>query len=108
MLEGPYKTKLIAKIHKLLPGSIVLKNDANYMQGMLDLVVFYGPRYGMLEVKTKRPTSEDDFEPNQEYYIALFADWAFGACIFPENEEEVLRELQQALRTRRTPRVLKP
>lgn len=103
LLEGPYKTKLIKKIEVLLPGCIVLKNDPNYLQGIPDLCVFYGQRYGMLEVKCKPPTASD-FEPNQEWYIDLFRGWAFGACIYPENEREVLRELQQALQSRRPPR----
>ena len=99
MLEGPYKTHLIKRIrNEVLPGSIVLKNDANYMQGIPDISVFYWDRYGMLEVKTS-PPAPSDFEPNQKWYISLFAGWAFGACIYPENEEEVLRELQSALQS---------
>ena len=99
MQEGAYKTRLIRKIKtSVLPGCIVLKNDAGYLQGIPDLGVFYGPRYGMLEVKIKPPTASD-FEPNQEWYLNLFNEWAFAACIYPENEREVLRELQQALRT---------
>lgn len=106
-LERDYQAHLIKTIEKtVLPGCIVLKNDSSYRQGIPDLVVFFGRRYAMLEVKRKEPRpGSNDYEPNQEWYIDLFRDWAFGACIFPENEEEVLSELQQALRPRRKARV---
>lgn len=97
-LERQYQAYLIKTIERIVPGSIVLKNDSSYRQGIPDLVVFYGRRYAMLEVKRKRPRSgTSDFEPNQEWYIDLFRDWAFGACVFPENEEEVLSALQRTM-----------
>lgn len=98
MLESAYQAKLIRKIKRLLPGCVVLKNDPEYLQGIPDLTVFHGPRYGLVEVKVKKPTSASDFQPNQEWYIAKFQEMAFGACIYPENEREVLDALQQALR----------
>jgi hypothetical protein len=35
----------------------------------------------------------------------MLNDWSFAAFIFPENEEEVLRDLQHALRPRRQARL---
>lgn len=105
-LERQYQAHLIKKIERVVPDCIVLKNDSSYRQGIPDLIVLYGQRYAMLEVKRKPPRpGTSDFEPNQEWYIDLFSDWAFGACIFPENEEEVLREIQSALQPRRKTRV---
>lgn len=105
MLERDYQADLIKKIRHLLPGSYILKNDTDYQQGIPDLLVLYKSRWGMLEVKRKRPRSSRDFEPNQEWFLDLFNEMSFAACIYPENEVDVLNELQQALRTRRSARV---
>ena len=102
MLEGPYKTRLVRRIERDLPGSFVLKNDANYLQGIPDLTVLFRTRWGMLEVKT----SEDaPFQPNQEFYLEHLGDMSFARCIYPENEEEVLHELYRSLTLRRTSRI---
>lgn len=107
MRESVYQGDLIKRIKIRLPGCLVLKNDSGYMQGIPDLSVFYGPRWAMLEVKAKEPTSEDDWEPNQEWYLEDLGKSSFTACIYPENEKEVLDALQQALQPRRTSRSTK-
>ena len=98
MLESQYQAKLIAKIKKLFPGCVVLKNDSGYMQGIPDWSIFYRDRWAMLEIKRKRPRpGSDDFEPNQEWYIEEFDKMSYCACVYPENERKVLREIQLAL-----------
>jgi len=101
MLERTYQGRLIKKLNRMFPGCVVLKNDSGYQQGIPDLVVFFGNQYAMLEVKPRQPRGPEDFEPNQEYFIALFDDMSFGACIYPENERDVLHDLQQAFGARR-------
>lgn len=101
-LEGAYKTKLIKRLHVMFPGIVILKNDPNYLQGVPDLVLLYYNKWGMLE--TKR-AEKAELQPNQDYYIELFDNMSFAAFIFPENEEEVLRELQQAFQPRRKTRL---
>lgn len=103
-LERDYQHYLIEKIEELIPGCIVLKNDSSYRQGIPDLVVFYKRRYAMLEVK---PKWNSRHQPNQDWYVELFDEWSFGTFIFPENEEEVLRELQSTLEPRRKTRITK-
>lgn len=104
-LESDFQAHLVKRIkNEILPGSWVLKNDSGYQQGIPDLSIFYGELFAMLEVKPERPTSPDDFEPNQEWFIEEFNKYAFAAVIFPENEEEVLHDLQQALGAGRSPR----
>lgn len=95
MNEGKYQQELKKKIKKLLPGSIVLKNDPNWLQGFPDLTILYHDRYAVLEAKRDEDAPH---RPNQEYYIDKIGSWAvYSAFIFPENEEEVLHELQQSL-----------
>lgn len=102
MLERQYQAKLIRKIQRLLPGSFILKNDPDYMQGIPDLLILYGDRWAALEVKSSR---EAPNQPNQVYYICEMNDMSFAAFIYPAIEGEVLDALQQALRPRRSARV---
>lgn len=95
MLEGDYQAYLIKKIKKqILPGSVVLKNDTQYLQGFPDLTILYYGRWGVLEVKTSKSAPE---RPNQRYYIDLLDGMSFAAFIFPENEKEILYDLQRTL-----------
>lgn len=101
--ERDYQKGLIQRIHSLLPRSVVLKNDPNYMQGIPDLVVFNGDRYAMLEVKTgpKAP-----HQPNQDYYVEWFdSQGVFSAFVYPENEEEILDAMERSLQPSRKARV---
>lgn len=97
MLESEFQAKLIKKLRKRFEGCIILKNDANYIQGFPDLTIFYKDKYAILECKA----SEDAHrELNQGYYIDYISSrGAFASFIYPENEEEILDELQQAFGT---------
>ena len=37
--EGDFQSKLIKEIKTIFPGSFVLKNDPNYIQGFPDLLI---------------------------------------------------------------------
>lgn len=98
MRENKFQSCLIRKIKKLLPGSIVLKTDANYIQGFPDLLILFENRWAALECKQ---SANAPHRPNQEYYVSMLNTMSYAAFIFPENEEEVLRELQSALQSSR-------
>lgn len=100
--ENEYQAKLIIKIKRLIPGTFILKNDSSYIQGIPDLTVLYRDRWAVLEVKR---SAFEEYQPNQQWYLDQFNEMSFSATIFPENEEEVLRDLQYALGSRRKPRV---
>lgn len=104
MQERAYQAKLIKKLRLLFDGCYILKNDSSYLQGVPDLIILFGPYWAMLEVKA---SADADFQPNQQYYISQLNDMGFAAAIFPENEEEVLRDLQHAFQPRRATRVSK-
>lgn len=95
MRENEYQAKLIPKIQALLPGCLIMKNDPNYIQGIPDLTILYKDKWGLLEVKASEKSKE---RPNQDHYIRLMSDQGFASFIYPENEEEVLNALEQALR----------
>ena len=94
MAERHYQAELIKKLKRLLPGCMVLKNDSGYIQGIPDLLVLYKDRWAALEVKASQDAPS---QPNQAHYVAKMDRMSFAAFIFPENEEEMLNEVQQAL-----------
>lgn len=102
MLERDYQAQLIERLRLLLPGCFILKNDSEYLQGVPDLLVLYRDRWAMLEVK---PSAGARVRPNQAYYVDMLNEMSFAAFIYPENEEDVLRELQHAFTSRRHARV---
>ena len=95
--EAAYQTGLIKRIQDRFPGSVVLKNDPNYRQGILDLTVLIGWFWGMFEVKAYRGAPS---RPNQMWYVERMNEMSFAAIIYPENEEEVLNEFERTLRSR--------
>lgn len=101
-LESPFQSRWIKRLETEFPDCIILKLDANYRQGIPDLLMLWEIYWATFEVKKKRPTKESDFEPNQEWYIAKMDSMSFSACVYPENEEEVIDALQRQFKTRRS------
>ena len=102
MLESDFQAQLIKKIKKLLDGAMVLKNDPNYIQGIPDLIVLYKDKWAFLEVKKSPKASH---RPNQDYYVDYWGKFTYTAFINPENEEDILHEMEQALRPIKKTRV---
>ena len=102
MLENSFKTDLIDELEDLFPGCIIIHGDPNEIQGLPDLIILYGDKWAALEGKKDEDASH---RPNQDYYVDKMDHMSFAAFIYPENKEEVLHELQQALRPRRKARV---
>jgi len=98
MLESAFKTNLSKELRSMFPGCMLLKNDANYLQGVPDMLVLWGPHWAMLETKAA-PKSKR--QPNQEHYVERLDRMSFSAFICPDNKEEVLDALQSAFGTRR-------
>ena len=90
MKESKFQGDLIKRLRQDYPGCIVLKNDANYLQGFCDLLVLHKDRWAALEVKAAPDAA---VQPNQEYYVKLLGGMSFAAFIDPENIEEVLHSL---------------
>jgi hypothetical protein len=102
MLERVYQARLIKKLRIMFPGCVILKNDSSYIQGIPDLTILWGTCWAMLEDKAN---TKSIVQPNQPYYVDLLNDMSFAAFICPENEAEVLYELQQAFQSIRDSRV---
>lgn len=103
--ENKFQRNLIKEI-KMIFGKndcMVLKNDASYIQGIPDLLILYKDKWAALECKR---TPKSNRQPNQPYYVDKMNRMSYCKFICPENKEEVLNELQQALRPRRTARTV--
>ena len=97
MKERDFQKILIIEIKKRLPDCIVLKNDADYIQGIPDLTIFYKNKWATLECKRDRYAK---LRPNQEYYVDKMNAMSFSAVIYPENMEEVLDGMERSFKRR--------
>ena len=95
MLERNWQAGFIEDIRAALPGCYIIKTSANYIQGFPDLLVLYKNRWAALECKRSNNAAK---QVNQEYYVGQLNDLSFSAFVSYQNQEEILHELQQALR----------
>lgn len=91
-LESGFQDRLKERLEQMFPGCMVFKMEQR--QGIPDLLILHGKRWASLECKQ---SSRAKKQPNQEYYVGKMDQMSFSRFISPENKEEVLRELQQAL-----------
>lgn len=91
--ESQYQASLIDTIKSLIPGCMILKTDPKEIQGIPDLIILFRDKWAMLEVKI---SGRAKVQPNQQYYIDKLGEMSYCSFISPDNEGEVLDELQQA------------
>ena len=94
-LESEFQRGLKKEIRARFPGSMVLKTDPNDIQGIPDLMVLYNDHWAALEVKQSSKATK---RPNQERRVEKMSKMSFASFIFPENETEVLNELQRTFK----------
>lgn len=93
-LESDFQNhELVPELEALFPGCIILKNDERLQQGIPDLTLLWQDRWAFLEVKASERAVH---QPNQGYFIRQAGRMSYGAFIYPENKEAILRELQFA------------
>ena len=90
--ESDYQADLIKTIKKDLgeDNLDILKNDADYRQGIPDLLIIYKDRHAYLEAKISETAPH---RPNQDFYIEKAKRNSFGAFIYPENQDQVLADM---------------
>ena len=92
MRENEFQSKLKKELQNRFPECVIMKNDANYIQGIPDLLILYKNKWAALECKQ---SSKANHRPNQDYYIHKMNDMSFARFINPENKKEVLEELDE-------------
>ena len=94
MRESQFQARLIKELEFRFPGCVILKNDAEYINGIPDLLILFNDRWAMLEVKASETSS---VQPLQPYWVERLNAMSFAAFVYPSNEQEVLSGLEQAL-----------
>ena len=98
MRENKFQAGLIKELRERLPGCVVLKNDPEYIQGIPDLLILYGDKWAALECKRSKNAHH---QPKLNYYVEKLGSMSYANFIFPENREEILNEVFEALRPTR-------
>ena len=83
-LESKFQKELMDEIRERYPGCMITKNDSSYIQGIPDWTIFYRNKYAILEAKR---------EEKANYYVEQFDKMSFSRFVYPENKDEVLRDL---------------
>lgn len=96
---GPagFKTKFIKNLQLEFPDCVVMLTDAQYQQGVPDILMLVGDAWFAFEVKAAANSSR---RPNQEWWVDILNRLSYASFVYPENEREVLDEVQQALEAR--------
>jgi hypothetical protein len=92
VLENEYQKRLVKRLKTRFPGCYVIKNDAQLKQGIPDLLVLYNDKWVALEVKRSKTATH---RPNQDYHVKRMNDMSYASFIFPENEEQIFKELEE-------------
>ena len=95
-LESKFQKELMDEIRSEYPGGVILKNDSGYIQGFPDWTILYEDKWAVLECKREANAKK---QPNQEYYVDKLNGMSFSRIVYPENKEEVLRELREAFKS---------
>lgn len=98
-----FKARLIKELEHRFPGCVIIHLDPNTVhQGVPDMLILYKTKWAMLETKG---ASNSKRRPNQEFFVNFYNELSYANFIYPENEEDVLNDLQQAFEPRRRSRV---
>lgn len=90
--ESSFQARLIKELKEQFKDCVILKNDANYLQGVCDLVIFFGKHWAMLECKASENAHR---RPNQEYYVNKFNEMSYASFVYPENKDNVIDDLRR-------------
>lgn len=90
--ESEFQKSLKKELKEMFPGSIITKLDSGDIQGIPDLLVLYKNKWATLENKKSKNAKH---QPNQDYYVDTMNNMSFSRFIYPENKEDVLKDLKK-------------
>ena len=88
--ESQFQKELMDEIKAKYPGCLIMKNDSRYIQGIPDWIILYKDKWAVLEAKRDKNAKK---QPNQPYYVEKLDGMSFSRFVYPENKDEVLRDL---------------
>lgn len=94
--EAKFQADLKKKIKNRFVGCYIHKTDCNDIQGIPDLMVSFKGYVFYLEVKRSSTAAH---RPNQDYHVNRINELGgFARFIFPENEEQILNEMEERVK----------
>lgn len=96
MKESAFQSNLIKEIKTRFPGSVVLKNDPNYIRSIPDLLILYNDKWAALECKNSKQNAKKALDTNQGIWVNKLNNMSYASFIFPENKEDILDEMEGA------------
>lgn len=95
MKEADFQKKVISWLKK--QGCLTLKYEQNATThaGVADVFFCKEGFYGFLECKKAK---NSPLRPGQKEFIMKMSEWSYGKIIYPENFEEVKKELEYLLK----------
>ena len=94
-LERDYQKGLIKRLKSKFPDCIVQKENEQLKQGAPDLLILYKNKWAALEVKRFKDAPH---RPNQDYWVERMKKMSYASFIYPENEQQVFKELEEVFR----------
>jgi hypothetical protein len=92
-LESMFQRCTKEEIKEMLPGCIWKRNSTDDIQGFPDVSVYCNGLTAFLEFKRCKTAPH---RPNQDYYVNYInSTGGFARFIYPENAEEIKKELKQ-------------
>lgn len=95
MLEATFKRRFKERLHtrmqELGVDIFIIDNKSN-RRSTLDTIVLGPQHWAALEFKRSKSASH---RPNQDYYVDQWDQLGFASFVYPENEEEILNELEK-------------
>ena len=95
--ENKFQANLKKELKEMFPGCMICKLDSGDIQGIPDLLILYGKKWATLENKKEEKAKH---QPNQDYYVDKMNKMSYSNFIYPENKEEVLKDLQKVFKTK--------
>lgn len=89
--ESQFQKELMDEIRRRYPGCVIIKNDSGYIQGFPDWTILYKDKWAVLEAKRAQNAQK---QPNQDFYVDKLNTMSFSRFVYPENSEQVLRDLE--------------
>lgn len=94
MLERDFQKKIKKEIKEHIKDSIVIKMDANDIQGIPDILVLHKNKWATLEFKKSKNAQIRD---NQKFYVDKMDKMSFSKIIYPENYKTILDDMYHYL-----------
>lgn len=97
MNETEFKKEFLDRVKREFPDCEITRGNSATKQGIPDTFVFYDNAWVALEFKISPDAAT---RPNQSWYVERFNKMSYATFVYPDNADEVFREIQHTFNTR--------